>query len=291
MQIEVSEGEGRYRRLVDLSRNNHYNVFDLFEWPDELPSDELWMSRDLLSVSGTVYEEELTEDQLLAISKWESINFYSLSMYGERDLTQVVIKYMHTEEFNDESEYFHHFVEEENKHMWLFSQFCKRYGGKIYPNKNLKFKGFEQEDINTFNAFAKIMLFEELGDYFNRALKNDKNIHPFIRSLNKQHHIDESRHLAMARILLKKKHADLREKYPDSCIDKIESYLKSYIVSSIELLYNPSVYVDSGIKNPYEFRRRILADLATQDKCKKIMGRVVKFFIESNIFKSEEIYS
>ena len=35
------------------------------------------------------------------------------------------------------TEYLHHFVDEENKHMVMFGEFCNRYIGKVYPEKKI----------------------------------------------------------------------------------------------------------------------------------------------------------
>ena len=66
----------------------------------------------------------LTPEQLLRLSKWESIWFYSFNVHGERHLLRDVLNCMHSPGYEDVSDYMHHFVCEENNHSWFFSNFC-----------------------------------------------------------------------------------------------------------------------------------------------------------------------
>ena len=290
MNTKTQEGISRFERLVTLSRTRFYNPFSEFDWPEALPADQYWLSPELLTIGGTRYLGGLSEEQLVALSRWESINFYSLSMYGERDLSLVVLDHIHSAGHEDESEYFHHFLEEENKHMWFFSQFCLRYGGKLYPNKALKFLEFGERDIRSFVSFAKIMIFEEIGDYYNVRLRDDERLPPFVRSLNGFHHMDESRHLAMGRLVLARMHEGLRAGHPAERLADIERYLKAYMRSSLDLFYNPAVYRDAGLPDPYGMRRELCADAARRVVHRQVLKRVLGFFVEARIFETEEIY-
>jgi len=288
--ITTPGATSRFDRLVKLSRSRFYNPFADFDWPEALPADQYRMGPELLTVANTPVAQGLSEQQLIALSKWESINFYSLSMYGERDLSLVVLDHIHGTGYQHESEYFHHFLEEENKHMWFFSQFCLRFGGKLYPNKALKFLQFGEGDIRSFVSFAKIMIFEEIGDFYNVRLRDDERVPQFVRSLNGYHHMDESRHLAMGRMLLAGMHEALRVRYSAERIRDIERYLKSYMRSSLQLFYNPAVYRDAGLPEPYQVRRALCADASRRVFHRQVLKRVVGFFVEAAIFATEEIY-
>jgi hypothetical protein len=115
-------------KLTTSSIKNHYNVYQRFKWPDSLPADTLWMSPELLSVYGTPVMEQLDEPTLKRLTKWESINFYSLNVHGIRELIIEVTRRIHAAGYEVPSEFFHRFIGEENDHMWFFAQFCLRYG-------------------------------------------------------------------------------------------------------------------------------------------------------------------
>jgi hypothetical protein len=275
-------------KLVSLAEEDHYNPFKEFDWVDSIPNDQRWMSAELLSVYNTNYMKSLSEEQIIELSKWESINFYSLNVHGIRELLIEVIKRIHTEGFELPSEFFHHFVGEENEHMWFFSKFCLKYGGKIYPDKKIKIDSVGDSNIESFLVFARILIFEEIVDHYNIKMGGDRSLCPIIRKINKIHHQDESRHIAFGREIVKMLHHHIRDTQSVEQIDALESYLKRYISASIYSLYNPTVYKDSGISDPYEFRNTLLNLEERRIEHGKIMKRTHDFFLQNEIFRSVE---
>lgn len=194
-------------QLSQKSINHYYNPYHLFAWPEHLPEQAYWMSIDLLSIYGTSLMEELSEHDLQRLSKWESINFYSLNVHGIRELLIEVVNRIHTPGFELTSGFFHHFIGEENEHMWFFSEFCRRYADKIYSSPSLKIFNQEQnnekdKDIENFIVFSRILIFEEIVDFYNVRMANDETLHLSIRQLNSVHHQDEARHIAFGRRLI-----------------------------------------------------------------------------------------
>ncbi len=119
------------KRISEMSVDTYYNPYTMFEWPESLPEEQMWMSPDLLTVAGTPWADELSSEQLMRLSKWESIHFYSLNVHGIRELLLEVVKRVQNPGYEEESEFFHHFIGEENEHMWFFATFCSKYGRKI----------------------------------------------------------------------------------------------------------------------------------------------------------------
>jgi para-aminobenzoate N-oxygenase AurF len=287
VRIAEQAVKGAMARLIQLSVDRHYNPYVDFKWPDELPFDQYWMGPELLTVYGTEHAAAMSEEQLMRLSRWESINFYSLSMFGERDLAEVVLQHIHYPAYRNESEYFHHFIEEENKHMWFFSQFCLRYGGKFYEQKAVKYSSAADPEMKSYVNFAKIMIFEEIGNFYNIRIRDDERVPPFIRYLNRVHHQDESRHIAMGRELLKLLHRKLVKRCSAETLAEIEQYLKRYMRSSIESLYCPAVYVDAGLADPYKLRNALLTDPVRERFHKQVLSHTMNFFVGSGLFLKE----
>ena len=127
-------------------------------------------------------------------------NFFSLVLQGERPLVQGLVHRLYSKKSPEAvSEYLHHFVDEENKHMVMFGMFCRRYLGKIYPEKKVLAPAKLSKDEEEIVFYCKVLVVEELGDYFNVFMQKDERLHPIVRELNRVHHIDESRHLAFGR--------------------------------------------------------------------------------------------
>ncbi len=275
-------------RIIGLSVDTYYNPYKTFQWPDELPEAQWWMSPGLMTVAGTPYAEELSEAQLMALSKWESIHFYSLNVHGIRDLVLEVVKRIHTPGFEKESEFFHHFVGEENEHMWFFATFCLKYGGKIYVDKKASWAIDSVEpDIESLLVFARILIFEEIVDYFNMRIGGDETLHPIIRQVNNIHHQDESRHIAFGRELVKQLFSQLAQKYSQEKLQAVDQYLRRYLLASVQSLYSPAAYRDADVPNPYKFRTELLEHPGRREHNAKILKRTVDFFTHNGIVSEQ----
>ena len=121
-------------KLSVISRQNSYDPYELFEWPDSLPGTDYWMAPELMTCYGTPIWDEFTEQQRLTLSQWEAVNFFSLNVHLIRELIGEVADRIYETRFPGLSDFFHDFISEENKHMWFFATFCLRYGGKVYPS-------------------------------------------------------------------------------------------------------------------------------------------------------------
>jgi P-aminobenzoate N-oxygenase AurF len=276
-------------RLVTQSEADYYNPYERFHWPDSLPDEQYWMSPELLSTHGAEAGQRLSVEQLWAVSKWESINFYSMNVHGIRELLTEIIARIHTQGFELPSEYFHHIVGEENEHMWFFAQFCLRYGGKIYPNKSIKLAASGDAVTQNFLVFSRLLLFEEIVDHFNRKAGVDERLHPTIRQVNAVHHEDESRHIAFGRQIVALLHRKLRDQLGEEELGDLEAYLKRYLRASLDSLCSPAVFRDAGIGEPYRFRASVLADPARRAQERAILKRTTSFLMNEGIFRSDEI--
>jgi hypothetical protein len=283
--MTMSEIAQTLDRIIGMSIDTYYNPYKTFQWPDELPEEQWWMSPELMTIHGTDLERQLSEKQLMALSKWESIHFYSLNVHGIRELLLEVIKRVHTPGFEEESEFFHHFVGEENEHMWFFATFCLKYGKKIYLDKKIKIASGElPADIESLLVFARVLIFEEIVDYFNLRIGRDESLHPIIRQVNAIHHQDESRHIAFGREIVKLLWDGVRERHPVERHQEIRDYLARYLQASIQSLYSPSVYADAGLPDPYKVRTALLADPVRHETDARVLKRTTDFFSSQGLF-------
>jgi hypothetical protein len=278
--------------VVRQSIDSYYNPYKKFQWVESMPEARWWLSRDLMTVRGTHYEDEFSEQQLMTLSKWESINFYSLNIHGIRELIMEVAKRIYSPGFELASKFFHLFIDEENGHMWFFAEFCQRYGSKIYEDKRIKLKPeFIEPDIETFQLFARILIFEEIVDFFNLHIGRDVTLHPLIRQINNVHHDDESRHIIFGRQIVKQLHEEIRARHSPEQLTILETYLKRFMIMSLESLYNPAVYRDAGIFEPYKIRTELLKDPARRPYHMQFLNRTIQFFMKEKIITQEVLSS
>ncbi|MEU2437205.1 diiron oxygenase [Streptomyces rubradiris] len=270
-------------RLSSKSVEDYYNPYKLFEWPDQLPENMWWMSPELTTTHGTAAAEKLTQEQLYALSRYESINFYSLNVHGIRELLIEVTKRIHTSGFETPSEFFHHFIGEENEHMWFFAEFCLRYGKKIYRQPVGASVEIPRSDVESLLVFARILIFEELVDHFNSKMAQDTRLHETIRAINRIHHQDESRHIAFGRELVSALFAEVKKNSTEQELADVAAYIKRYMTYSFESLFNPQVYRDAGVEKPQELRRELLQAPTREQFERNVFRKTTKFLEKAGI--------
>ncbi|MGW2018567.1 diiron oxygenase [Streptomyces sp. NPDC001927] len=276
-------------RLSSRSIEEYYNPYQQFDWPDRLEEKQLWMTPELLTVYGTPHFDELGEATIQRLSKWESINFYSLNVHGIRELLIEVVGRIHMPGFEVPSDFFHHFIGEENEHMWFFAEFCRRYGHKIYGSTAMRADSAWEPEVENFLVFARILFFEELVDHYNTRMAQDESLCHTIREVNRIHHQDESRHIAFGRELVSLLFTRMRESVPAARVAEVEAYLKRYVVYSVNSLYNPHVYRDAGIADPLALRNALVADERRRPYERKAIRKPLAFFLKTGIFSDDTL--
>ncbi|WP_137994213.1 diiron oxygenase [Streptomyces vilmorinianum] len=276
-------------RLSSRSIEEYYNPYQQFDWPERLEEKQLWMTPELLTVHGTPYYDELGEETIQKLSKWESINFYSLNVHGIRELLIEVVGRIHMPGFEVPSDFFHHFIGEENEHMWFFAEFCRRYGNKIYGSTAMRADSAWEPEVENFLVFARILFFEELVDHYNTRMAQDESLCHTIREVNRIHHQDESRHIAFGRELVSLLFTRMREAVPAERVAEVEAYLKRYVVYSVNSLYNPHVYRDAGVADPLALRNALVADERRRPYERKAIRKPLAFFLKTGIFSDDTL--
>ncbi|MCC5611402.1 diiron oxygenase [Nostoc sp. CHAB 5834] len=286
---ETSELENTLLTLINLTNSDTYNPFKEIVWPDSIESHKLWMSSSLMSINGTRFEQELSEEQLIEVSKWEFINFCSLNVTGIRELLIEMTSRLHTPGFEVLSEYLHYLIAEENEHMWYFSKFCLQYAGKIYPDRALAVASFPEADIASFMVFVRVLIFEEIVDFYNRKMGQDKTLPKFIQEINWLHHLDEGRHIKYGRQYVNLAYQELLNKYPKQRILEIESAIKGFMQLSVQKLYRREIFVDAGLNEPGKMRKELLAHPFRQQFNKKLIASTAKFLTQVGLFSDSSV--
>ncbi|MFE6918202.1 diiron oxygenase [Streptomyces rubiginosohelvolus] len=266
-------------RLEQMAESSYYNPYTIFDWPEKIEPEKPWMSESLTTLAGTPMWDELTRDQQLELTKYEAINFFSLNIHGIRELMSEVVMRIHERAYADVSEFLHHFIGEENEHMWFFARFCLRYGGKLYPAQPT----LQADSVSHLSPvareaiiFARILIFEEIVDYFNAHMATDEALPHIAREINRVHHQDESRHVAFGRMIFSDLLGQVAKRDPEE-VPAVAAYLESYLQYSIGTLYNPAAYRDAGIPNALALRRQALEHPARLLAHDQILKRTRKF--------------
>src|SRR5580692_7374468 len=242
---------GAVTKLCTASVRDYINSYEHIEWPQTVGFDEWCTSPELISLYGTPAYDSLSTAEQKRLSFYEAVNFFSLNIHGEKSLIEGLARRLYRKGNGVISPYIHHFLDEENKHMTYFGGYCVRYAGKVYPDRKMVFDQYFEPGEEDVLFFAKVLVFEELADVHNRRMAKDERLARIVRQINGLHHRDESRHLAFGRILLR----DLFERHSGSWLpetrERVGEYLKNYITTTWNEYYNPAVYKDAGIKDPF----------------------------------------
>jgi hypothetical protein len=222
--------------------------------------------------------ESLKEEQVLTLGKWESLNFYSINVHGIRELLITVLQNIYQPGFERFSDYFSHFLGEENEHMWFFAQFCLRYGGGILPYRRFRFNDPQPPDIQNFMTFSQILIFEEMGHYYNRTMMKDTTLPDIVCQMNRVHYEDEARHISMGKSLIELFYRGIVDKYPPEKIAEVEDYLARYILYSVETLYSTLAYEKAGFEYPLDLRRMLIEHPARKAHHRIVLHNALTFF-------------
>jgi hypothetical protein len=217
------------------------------------------MSPELVSLYGTSTWEALDDRSRRRLALLDVANLFSLTLHGERPLVQGLCDQMYSRQDDVVTRYMHHFVDEENKHMMLFSDFCHRYVGKVYPYKKLALPRDHAPREEDVRFFVRALIVEELGLYYNAALAVDERVHDVVRAINRLHRTDESRHVAFGWRVLAELVPEVAPRWPEGTLAGLREWVAAYLRHCWADYYNVEVYADAGLPDPLALRKQALA--------------------------------
>lgn len=221
------------------------------DWPETVDIEQWFMTPELISLHGTPYWDALDEPAQKRLSFFEAVNFFSLNIYGEKPLVSGIADRLYAPEFAAVSPYLHHFLGEENRHMEYFGRFCQTYARKIYPEKRFSFPRDTAQGEDAILFFAQTQIFEIIVDRYNEINAADGRVMPLARTINRLHHKDEIRHLVFGRKLLQMLWDIHKKEWEAATINAVRGEILSFIEATWRQYYNPDVYHDAGIRDPY----------------------------------------
>ncbi len=271
-------------KLTEASKKHFYDVTTRLPWEDKLDDSQWVMSPELVSLYGTPAWEALDKDGQRRLAWFECAGFFSLVLHGERPLLEGMSHRLYTVEKDlTVLEYMHHFLDEENKHMMMFSTYLRKFVGKIYPEKKIPFARSFAPGEEEVAFFTKVLVVEELSDYYNVQMSKDDRLAPLARAINHVHHVDEARHIHFGRTILRSLWARHSVSWSAEQLCSFRSWLVDYINASWRDFYNPAVYRDAGIVDAYEAREAALASPVCREHRQKASEKFLKNLVDSGI--------
>ena len=282
--------EETLRKLCEASRKKSVDPYAYLDWPERLEPGHWFTSPELISLYGTPTWERMDEAARARLSFLEAVNFYSLNIHGEKMLIEGLAQrlYHSTDPtWGVCSPYLHHFLDEENKHLVYFGGFCRRYADAIYPDRKISLPRKYAPGEEDFLFFARVLVFEEIVDAFNQRMANDERLAPIARRINLIHHLEETRHLVFGRQIVSELFERYAPRWTDATLQGVRGYMSAYVVTAWKDYYNPDVYSDAGLDDPYELAEEAFRDEGRRAQRREVSADCVRFLLEQGILGRE----
>ena len=274
-------------KLCEASRKQFVNPYEYLEWPKQLNAEQWCTSPELISLYGTEAYETLNEAQRKQLSFYEAVNFFSLNIHGEKSLVEGLAQRVYRKSNDVITPYLHHFLDEENKHMVYFGGFCTKYGGKVYPDRKMAVPRECAPGEEDFLFFTKVMLFEEIVDVYNLRMSSDERLVPIARQINLIHHREEARHLVFGREIVKRLFDHYASTWSAETLQGIREYLGGYLVTTWKEYYNPDVYKDANLQDPYGLQQQAFSHERCRSHRRQVSEKCLRYLVEHGILERE----
>jgi P-aminobenzoate N-oxygenase AurF len=280
----VSALSDTVRRLSQVSEHAYGNPYTALTWPASVNPEADWFSTpEYLSLYGTPEWDALAEESRKRLAFHEAANFYSLNIHGEKQLMAGLAERLYRKDMLEVADYLHHFLDEENKHSIYFGGFCTRYA-KVYRSRQFAPVAADQpRDVADFLFFAKTMIFEEIVDDYNWTQARDERLHPVATFINRNHHIEEARHLIFGRELVTQLWR--AQDWDEAIVADVRATLAQFLTSSWREYYNPDVYADAGLADPWGVAER--AWDGGRDHRRAVSRKVLDFLTSTGVLLDE----
>jgi P-aminobenzoate N-oxygenase AurF len=245
----------RVSQLCRASQRSFWNAFE-FAWPEAIGDDEWCTSPELISLYGTEQWDGLDDAGRRRLAFWEAVNFYSLNIAGERLLMEGLACRLYEPRLEPLTPYLHHFLDEENKHSVLFGGFCARYAGKTYPDRKVRLTAPGDPLVDDVLFFARVLLFEEIVDRYNVTMAGDDRLAGVARAINQRHHLEESRHLAFGRRVVRRLGEQARQAWTGREARFVAGELDAFLTATWREYYSTRCYHDAGVPDPWGARQQ-----------------------------------
>lgn len=277
------------RRLTRSSREDLYDVYRRFDWKERLDADRWALPPELLTLHGTELWSGLPDRTKHRLSILEAANLFATTLHGEQFLVAGLADRVYAARQSEEmTDYLHHFLDEENKHMVMFGLFCRKYAGRVYADKSLELRRTYAPGEEEIAFYVMAMIIEEYGDHYNVRTMLDQDCDSLVRAISQQHHVDESRHLAFDRAYL----AELAERWVPQWdaaqLERFRTWLRAFQSATWGNYYNPAVYRDAGFPEPYAVRAHAIASEAQVAHRAKVSAKLDRFFAKVGLLEATE---
>lgn len=189
-------------RLIGGSVRRSYEPEVAIDWDAPLVDGKYFLPREVISLYGTPYWEELTEEQRITLSREELANVLSVGLWFENILNRALLLQLLRE---DPAGPFAHYVltemGDECRHMTMFGKVIGRVGARPYRmGRRDRFLAAALPHVLRGSLlWVGALIGEEIFDAQQRRIMDDPDLQPIVAQLMRIHVTEEARHIRFAR--------------------------------------------------------------------------------------------
>lgn len=189
-------------RLIGGSVRRSYEPTVAIDWDAPLVPGKYFLPTEVLSLHGTAYWDELTEEQRITLSREELANVLSVGVWFENILNRALLLQLLREE--PTSPFAHYALTEmgdECRHMTMFGKVIERVGARSYRMGRVDrlLAAVLPHFLRGSLLWVGALIGEEIFDAQQRRNMADPELQPIVAQLMRIHVTEEARHIKFAR--------------------------------------------------------------------------------------------
>ncbi len=290
-QLRFEELTNTATRLAEVSLDPDkglHKPFTRINYQNELDKRKFQMPEHLISLYHHPIYSSLTHEQRWRLSLLETINFFSINIHGERKLVQGLEDRLYLlSSLGGEwsvGNYLQHFIHEENAHTHMLAGYCYRYGNGVYKDYSIQINDPTLSVVGQeLLFFGRVYVLETFLDYLNSTAMREENIDVTAREIHRFHHIEEARHMAFDRVVIRNCVAKMRELNQADELAVITKLLDEYGRGALMRLYVPKIYKEVGIENPSAVAREAQTEAGRKEVEKAWLATTRKFLCSQKL--------
>ncbi len=189
-------------RLIGGSVRRSYEPTVAIDWDAPLAEGKYFLPKEVLSLYGTAYWDELTEEQQIALSREELANVLSVGVWFENILNRALLLQLLREE--PTSPFAHYALTEmgdECRHMTMFGKVIDHVGARPFRMRRADrlMAAALPHFLRGSLLWVGALIGEEIFDAQQRRIMGDPDLQPVVAQLMRIHVTEEARHIRFAR--------------------------------------------------------------------------------------------
>jgi hypothetical protein len=233
-------------RMLSSTRKRWYNPDTDIDWGQDLLPGLYFMPPEHVSLFGTPLWAQMSEQQRIDLSRHEVSSIAQCGIWLELILNGLLLHEAYKRDpRSSQFQYALTEIADECRHSIMFADLADKLETPRYgPGRFAQLVGMTvPRHIPAAEAYASMLVSEEILDSGQRHLMRDERVQPFVREVCALHVAEESRHIGYARAELAKLAAGMGRMRRDSVL----GYLTGTGIFTIRTMINPAVYPAVGL--------------------------------------------